>query len=543
MSGLKAPQSFREALAPLRERFGRAIIEREVLRVVATIPADATDDVLPIARQEILKWAVRRSGGQLPENAWIGSAFEFLAAGRLTMAAVVDTERGYVWGLRGDDPDKRVPGRIWSTEISLGRSSGEGDVQLGVRLLVNSAENQLMIEPAVPGLILQLAEVCGLRDGPVPTSAQAHYASTEDHADTLVAWLSDRTRRLPIIVATGDERAQVKDRPLIDVASLAKALCGLAHVVSLPAGLTYKLSDEFGNRLAVFHGGIRIYEPGFDLFADARDHRLYLGSILSAHAAAINIELRSAVAQESLRRTRLGHDVLPFASVRSAELRLEQSQQVAAGATEGEQLQKANARNDALEQEVKGLQSEADQALDLSVQEAERAEAAERQLASSWARIEQLENALKVNGAEADILERQPAAWQDIVDWCDRRFSGKLSLAPSARRGLRKPVFGDFQLAVQCLEWLATEARDRFIGGGGALANISISEGVTNAPCGSDEYPFVFQGRRLTANWHIKNGGNTRQPERCLRIYYAFDEVARQIIVSDMPAHLRTGAS
>ena len=39
------------------------------------------------------------------------------------------------------------------------------------------------------------------------------------------------------------------------------------------------------------------------------------------------------------------------------------------------------------------------------------------------------------------------------------------------------------------------------------------------------------------------SGGNTRDPSRCLRIYYCFDEQTQQIIVSDMPAHRRTAAS
>ena len=531
------------ALAPLRGRYARNIVEREILRVVATVPASDDGDILPAARREVLKWASKRSGGELPESAWGGTAFELLAAGRTTMAAVVTTERGTVWALRGDDPDKVVPGRIWSTEVSLGQSAGESDVLLSVRLLVNSSESDIVVEPAVPGLVLQIADKCGLKDGTIPIWPLPHYASTEEHADTLIGWLSDRSRRLPIIVASGDERSGVPDKPLVDVETLAKALCGLAHVVSVPASLTYKLSDELGKALTVFHGGLRTYGPGFDLLADPRDHRLYLGSVLNLHAAAVETELRANTAQESLRRTRLGHDVLPFAGVRSASLRIEQTLRIAEGATESEQLNSANARNEALELEVKGLQAEVDQALDLSVQEAERAEAAEKQLASSWSRIEQLEIALKASGVANDDQNDQPDVWADFVDWCDRRMSGSLSLTPSARRGLRNPDFEDLELATKCVAWLATEARDRFLGGGGALANIPVFEGVTNAPCGADEYQFDFQGRRLVANWHLKNGGNTRQPERCLRIYYAFDEVSRQIVISDMPAHRKTGAS
>ena len=54
---------------------------------------------------------------------------------------------------------------------------------------------------------------------------------------------------------------------------------------------------------------------------------------------------------------------------------------------------------------------------------------------------------------------------------------------------------------------------------------------------------FDWQEGRLSADWHVKNGGNTREPRRCLRIYYGFDEATRQVVVADMPAHRRSGAT
>ena len=152
------------ALISLPERLSRSSYEREILRVVSTITSDYQEDILAIARNEVLKWALRRAGGELPNEAWRGLAFEMLAAGRITMGASVETETGLLWSLRGDDPDKNVPGRIWSTEVSLGRLKGSSDVLLGVRLLVNSNEAQINIEPSVPGLVLQIASdlSCGM---------------------------------------------------------------------------------------------------------------------------------------------------------------------------------------------------------------------------------------------------------------------------------------------------------------------------------------------------------------------------------------------
>lgn len=529
------------ALEPLRAKFPRGVVEREILRIVATIPG--TDGgQLSAARDQVLTWARNRSACTLPAEAWSGQPFEALSAGRTTMATKVASGDSLLWSLRGDDPDKQIAGRIWSTEVSLGRAAEGEDIRLGVRLLVNSSEPELVIEPASPGLIRQVADECGLKDGQIPIWSAPHWASDESHIGTLIEWLQSDSRRLPVIVATGDEREDEPNRPMLDVDALASAMCGLAHIVSVPASLTYQLSDELGKELAVFHGGVRIYEPGFGLQDDPRDHRLILGHIARRESNAISAELRRGIARQSLRRTKLGHDVLSFAAVRSASMRAQEQVQADIGVNDSEKLATALERIEALEQQIAGLQGQVDQALQLSEEESDRAESAEKQLHSSWSRIETLESALDASGSGQAVAEN-PTSWDDFIEWCDKSFSGRLSLAPSARKGIRKAIFQDVAAAAKGIRWLTAEARNRFINGGGALANIPVFDGVTNAPCGADEYAFEFQGRRLSAIWHLKNGGNTRQPERCLRIYYAFDEQTRQIIVSDMPAHRRTGAT
>jgi hypothetical protein len=520
----------------------RSIVEREVLRVVASVPNSVSGKSFEEAQTEVLKWAAKRAGQPLPSAAWAGAPFEVLAAGRTTLGVRVDSEESIIWSIRGDDPDKTVPGRVWSTEVTLGRQPNS-EVLLGVRLLVNSTEDQLCIVPSVPGLVLQIADSCGLCDDDFFLSTQPLTVDDEADAERLIEWLTSSSRRLPVIVASGDERAAKPDATLIDVKELTMRLCGLAHVAVIPARHTYLLSDAFGKSLSTFHGAVRIYNPGFDYLADARDHRLYLSNSIQGNRSAVEADIRTVIARDSLRRSRLGVDVVPFATIRSAALRVEQEQKEASGATEAEQLQSANRRSFALEEENKALRAEVDQSWDLAAEESSRAEAAEKQLQAAWARIESLQDALKSRGENTDSEILLPVDWDSFAFWCDTNFSGRLALAPSARKGVKKPDFEDIPLAANCITWLASEARDRFMNGGGSLANIPVFDGVINAPCGSDEYSFEFQGRRLSASWHIKNGGNTRQPERCLRIYYAFDEASRQIIVSDMPAHRRTGAS
>lgn len=531
-----------EALSPLRDPLSRLIDEREILRVVSTIPSSSEFDIFACARDEVLKWARKRAGVILPAGAWRGEYFELPAAGRTTMASSVETEGGLLWSLRGDDPDKNVAGRIWSSEISLGRAEQSGNVTLGLRLLVNSSERQLVIEPAVPGPVLQIADSCGLVDGPVPIRSQAHHAENVGHIEMLVDWLISPRRRLPIIVATGDEREDDPSTAMLDVNALGKALCGLAHVVSVPASVSFHLSDAVGKELTVFHGGVRVYESGFDLDADPRNHRLILGHHIRRSPTETAAELRRGIARESLRRSRLGHEIVSFAAVRSAAIQKQKLSEANSGADDSEKFATLERQVIALNKQIEDLQSQVNQAWQLSEDESERAEIAEKQVHSSSARIEMLESALSEVGKE-NIEAPAPTGWEEFTEWCDTTFAGRVCLASAARRGLKKPEYRDIETAVKAIRWLAWDARARFLEGGGALANIPVFDGITNAPCGADEYTFDFQGRRLSADWHLKNGGNTRQPERCLRIYYTFDHQTRQIVVSDMPAHRRTGAS
>lgn len=530
------------ALTPLRARLGGFVSEREVLRVAATITAAKQGAAVEQARNAALSWAKRRCGGNLPGQAWRGESFEYLAAGRTTLGTRLAAEDVELWALRGDDPDKSIARRVWTTEVTIGQSTDEAP-HLSLRLLVSTPEEEPEFEPAVPGLLRQIASQPGLAAGGFALSDKPWSIGSGTDLDKLVAMLEAPGRSLPVFVASGDERAEDPTLPLIDVGTLARVTIGLAHVVVVPARFTYGLSDTFGKLRSCYHGAVRVYMPGFDSAADPYVHPLTLGERVQRDPGAVIIGLRRLAAKESLRRLRLGKDVLTFASVRTAALQIEQGANASLGGSEAERLKVAEERIKALEDERDAKQAEATQNFDLAHEEGKRAQIAESQLHHARERVRQLEAQLTSKGQQPDEGVTPPASWAELADWCDQFLVGKLALAPAARKGIRKPAFEDFDLVVRCLRWLAYDYRDRRINGGGLLANISVGPGLENAPCGADAFRFDFQGRRLDADSHIKNGGNTRSPERCLRIYYAWDEHTQQIVVADMPAHRRTGAS
>ncbi len=532
------------AFSPLASRMPRVVREHEVLRVAGWIPGDDPATIAYTAIEEVLRWAQRRSGGQLPAEAWEHGSFDYLSGGRNSSCVRLQSDASDLWAIRADDPDKAVAERIWTTEVVVGQLP-EQPAKFSARLLVSTPEADLQIEPHTPGFIQQVVENCRLISGNKLLSVAPAVHQTEADAEDLIDYLVNPSRQLPIFVVTLAENGQF-NHPTLDTAALSRAVLGIGHVALLHPAATWRLTERFGKFKSVFGGAARVYLPGFSDDADPYIHRLVLANQLDTAegAARATSWMRQLAAQESILRAKLGRDVLPFAAIRDASLQLRQQNLRNQDASASDQLVAANDRIAALETQVASLGSEQDYYISEYEKERARAELSESQAQKSAYRIQHLTNELKAKGDDPDQDIAIPTSWQELPAWCDEQLAGRLVLTPNAHRGARNPVFTDVETAAQCLLWLASECRDQRInGGGGSINNVTIKDGIQNASCGADTYEFDWNGRRFSADWHIKNGGNTRDPSRCLRIYYCFDPQTQQIIVSDMPAHRRTGAT
>ena len=518
--------------------------EKEILRVAVELRRDSITSVTESARREILSWAQRRSGGHLPQKAWNGDKFEHLVGGRTIMGIRQIGDSSDVWALRAHDPDKTIAGRNWTTEVAVGQGR-ETVPLLGVRLLVSTPEDTLDIEPHVPGFLQQIATKHGLFLDDYEVKSRPWIVASVNDQGRLIKMLQDPERTLPVFVASGDERTDNPDQPLIDVDILARATIGLAHVVTIPATYTYALSDAFDKPRSTYYGGVRIYMPGFDANSNPYDHRLFLSEHLQTNEEKEQCvcTLRMIAARQSLIRTRLNRDVLSFSSLRSAVLKIEQERQAHEGASAANQLEAAQQRIEAIEHELKEAKDWEKQLSDEHAQEEEQARSYKAKLQSANIRIQSLVEQLRNSDKEINIEISYPEKWSEFADWCEKYLIGQLVLTPYARRQVKNPDFENVSLAARCLLWLANEYRDRRIHGGGSLAEAVIEDGIKNALCGGDTFRFNFEGDRLDAEWHIKNGGNTRDPLRCLRIYYGWDPRSQQIVIADMPTHRRTAAS
>lgn len=528
-----------EALSCAPPRKPLAVREHEIMRVSARLAGP-----LEPARKEVLEWAQVRGGKEFPAKAWAFQPFENLAGGRNCTGVRIDKARCDVWAIRVDDPDKTVPGRIWTTEVVVGLLEDQPPF-LSTRLLVCTREEELHIEPHVPNLLPQVAEKCGIWCGPYRLTPEPWLIESESDSGSLVEMLLNSERRLPVFVLTVPEDSDDPNRPLLDASALSRATLGLAHVAVLPAEHTWALTKALGKMRSVYSGAVRAYLTDFSKASDPYSHRLVLAEHLRTPDGERQCTrwLRTLAARESVRRFRLDKDVLNFSTVRNSSLEFKQKKLKVEGASEREQLSAAMQRIKALEKQIEEEKASLEYFSNEHSLAEDRAEAAEVQSRAAAFRIQTLLAQLTANGEEPAGIAL-PDSWEDFANWCDVNLAGQVMLTPHARRSVRAPVFEDVELAARCLLWLATKGRDWFIGGGGGtIRDEPVEDGVRNAHCGSDQFDFEWQGDHYTADWHVKNGGNTREPRRCLRIYYCWDASTQQIVIADMPAHRRTGAS
>lgn len=529
---------------PLTQRLPPTIREREILRVAASLVGPAPQQSAELARHKVLQWAQKQSGSNLPPEAWSQQSFDHLAGGRNCYGIRICSDNTDIWTLRSDRPDTDIAQRVWTTEITIGVFETQMP-RIGVRSLVSSPEIDLLIEPAVPKFLREIAKQCVLKRREQDLTDVPWVIDSDKDADTLLNLLVNPERDLPVFVLTVPEDVG-ESKPLLDADTIARATIGIASVVILPARFTWALTDRLGKRLSVFGGAVRVYLPGFSEDANPHDgHDLVLAEHLASPEgpARVSAWMRRLAANESLKRYRLGQDVLSFAAIREQSLDLASVRLKQEGASDTAQLLAANTQINALKDDLAKALATQQWLSDEHTAAEDRAKAAETLLTTAGFRIQQLTDQLKARGDTPDANIPLPTDWNDFSDWCEKHLVGRVLLSPRARREVRAPLYRDVSTAAKCLLWLANQYRERRLAGGDGDLRIPLESGIQNDQCGADSFQFDWRGRRTDVEWHIKTGGNTRDPSRCLRIYYFWDDANQQVIVASMPAHIHTGAT
>ena len=155
-----------------------------------------------------------------------------------------------------------------------------------------------------------------------------------------------------------------------------------------------------------------------------------------------------------------------------------------------------------------------------------------------------------MTGGRVDAPIPFPADLGNVGEWAHQAVPGRLTILPRAIKAAKQGLYRETNHVFKALLVLANEYRDMKIQGGAAKKasfEVSVQElGLRCEPSFSgsrygefgDTYFVDWSGQRRLLDMHLKNGGNTRDPTRCLRIYFFWDDDEQQVVVGSLPGHL-----
>ena len=549
-------QLFFERLQPVKNRpKARSSLIRQVVSITADVLGDDRPKSIQEAKLKILRWLSVRVG-ELPREAWDGKPFEHMTPGRFAAGVSIDFGEGEYWAVRCDDPDKAVPGRTWTTEVSLARH-GEHS-KFGIRLIVATSEAEPSYSPSIPSIVRQLCESPGLsRNGRVLSPAPI-VIDTADKLDGFIDLLLDPRRKNPVFALSLDEDETDPAKAQIDAHNVAARCLGIAHTVVVTGPQAFQLSDTLGKAFSVFRGAVRTYRPGMSLDDDPFRHPLAMAAQIKewqgvGPAAFVNTLVWTAARNSSISNDE-ARDLPPF--TKAKQIALQTQRELAQNESDYPALLAlADGELSEKQREIESLES----MLIEEEQKRQEAESRANELASANVflrnRVIELE---KGHGSGAVLGSNQlPTQYDEIPDWVEKTYPGRVRLLSRAVRDLKDAQFEDVELVVKSLSYLGGCFWRMKAEGGMELVSENVRVlaelGIKNEPSGAEhllrEQGDTFlvhwgaSGRKRLLDMHLKNGGNTRDPARCLRIYYFWDDETQQVVIGSLPAHLSTRAS
>jgi hypothetical protein len=145
-----------------------------------------------------------------------------------------------------------------------------------------------------------------------------------------------------------------------------------------------------------------------------------------------------------------------------------------------------------------------------------------------------------------------PSELSGLADWLKDNVLPNVVVTSKAYRGMRKVRYVEMERLCKTLQLLdgayvdmrsgIAGARDRWLDGLKTLRldNKKQSEGGKSIRGGA-EYRFTHDGDTWEMDWHIRGIESLHnEPERLLRIYFAYDEAKGRVLIGHMPTHLTT---
>lgn len=450
-----------------------------------------------------------------------------------------------IWAMRFDDPCGQLPGRIWRVELALGNAGSDSAIALGCALSVlipmGVTEN---INPSVPSIIRKISQKFGLYVDGRKLDGNPWHIDTSKALDEFLNLAESPNRTRAIIAFSESDLAD----PIIDFDSVASKLSGIAHVVVIDKIFTSEIFQRYG-RLSVYGGSARVYRTELDLDSDnSFKHPLFTYDRWSGRAAAMLRALQFDSIQETLTNKLSDRGIPSFSIIR----RVAANQRLKA-VLNTPQTVESNAE---FLRNLELIKSDAEGWQELAHEEEIRRKDAEIALEEArtrlWyykARIDALEEEIASHGIETDLVENFPNDFEGLQDWSEKTLAARVVVTHKALKAAKKSVFQDHASVYKALLHLATSYWTMRVKGGTenlkACQEREAELGLYRSQVGTAisssryeaQYKVTHEGRVYVLDQHL-SGNDTRNPERCLRIYFCWDEDEQLVIVGHLPSHL-----
>lgn len=465
--------------------------------------------------------------------------------------------------------DGKVPGRIWTIEAEI--IGNNEKVKFGVRVSYTTPMNSNVIKPiyTVPVFVKKISQKCGIIDV-ARIDDSPKYIRTRDELLSLYNLLNNPNRSLPIvIVAENTETTQIGAAYLkgylVDVDNLSKTIGLIAHVYGMSKECIDAWNDlfnDFNDNFGIMGGAVRTYNAPFDEEKDVANDHPYTSVNRIMATSCVNAsgdELTAGNAFENILENRIielmqrkridwkkqGHK---FFFIANREL----------------MKKKETASND-----LKELISFYDEQID---ELEKKIDEQENEILTAWQEKEDVEQLLeeekrttyqqnlRINGLIKQLSEKGvdeivdlPNSYEEMEVWINQYFPGKIVLHSRAKRSLKDAEFSDVKLVYQCLMLLGNEY---YMMKQGLISldkcnskceelGVEIGGSIVDSRAGElgDTYYIDYHGKKVKLDMHIKKGKVTRDPKKCLRIYFFWDEDGQKVIIGSLPQHLQTRSS
>lgn len=562
-------------------RPGRPVV-RTVYHLAATLDLEvgSTKEGADRARAIVVRWLKQKFPRRLPARADRGESIE-LDSGNHRLEVIGIPEAG-LWCARLMQPDTAfkgkpgVAGRSWITDVSIQRRDKE--VAVGVRVQCASTPDSVeSFQYTRPRIVPDWGKGIGLRTSR-PLRDEPWTIDGAGDLERLQELIADRDRELPVVVLTQPDHKKSKTKLspwVLDPKEVGRRLYGLAHVVLLPWEKAFGWTRLVGRTWSVFGGAVRIYHtgPAFGSASPTAHPVFTVDRIMATSVGELRCEaaftqqlVNDVFATLAKRRIRWGdrYFVLEARALAAAAERRRIAAQIEAeyeGPDRSEHLQAQMVEMEAaherevvsLREEVEAAREEAERWSDESIQTGQDLDEQRKHCADLRTQVSVLRMRLRDrDGDYADAGVAIPDDYEGLDDWVSEHLAGRLYLHNRAHQSLKDAAYERPADVYRGLLLLGNTYRDMKLGllekdhWEAALADqqLHCSASISENQAGryGDTYfvrwPIGKQTRRFI-ELHLRNNGNTRDPARCLAIYFFWDADEQQVVVCWLPGHLK----